>query len=95
MHHPFERGERREHSRLVGGARVELEDRLGHESERALRADDQLGEVVACRALHEPTSRADDIAAREHDLETEHLVPRHAVLHGSHAARVRRHVAAE
>ena len=91
----FEARERREHRRGVRGPRIEPHDRLGHERERALGADDELREVVAGGRLHELAAGADDLAGSEHRFETEHLMARHAVLHRAHAARVGRDVAAE
>ena len=70
-------------------ARVELERGFGDERERALGADDELGEVVAGRRLHELAAGPDDLARREHRFEPEHLVAGHAVLHCAHAAGVR------
>ena len=90
-----EHGERREHRGLVLGARVEPEHRLGDERERALRADDELGEVVAGGRLHEPAAGADHLAGGEHRLEAEHLMAGDAVLHRAHAAGVGGDVAAE
>ena len=90
-----ERGERGQHGDAVGGAGVEPEGGLGDEGERALRPDDELGEVVAAGGLHELAAGAHHLARRQHDLEPEHLVAGDAVLHGPHAAGVGGHVAAE
>ena len=93
--HVLEHRERREHGGLVLGTRIQLEDRLRDERQRAFGPDDELGEVVAGRRLHEPAAGADHVAVGEDGLEAEHLVTRDAVLHGAHAAGVRGDVAAE
>ena len=75
--------------------RVQPQDRLGGEGERALRADDQLREVVARRGLHELAAGAQHLAGAEHGGEAEHLVAGDAVVHRAHAAGVGGDVAAE
>ena len=80
--------ERREHGGGVRLARIETQDRLGDHGERALGADDQLGEVVARGRLHELAPGPDDLAGAEHGLEPEHLVARDPVFHRAHSARV-------
>ena len=76
-------------------AGVEPQDRLGDDGEGALGADDQLGEVVAARRLHQLAAGADDLARAQHGLDAEHLVAGDAVLHRPHATRVGGHVATE
>ena len=49
---------------------------------------DELREVVARCRLHELAAGADDLAGAEHRFETEHLVPRDAVLHRRDVANV-------
>ncbi len=85
----------REHGRGMRLTRVEPQDRLGDDRERALGSDDQLGEVVAGGGLHELAAGPDDLAGTEHRFEPEHLVAGDPVFHGAHAARVGRHGAAE
>ena len=90
-----DRRERHEDRRAVLRPWIDLENGLGHDRERSLRTDDELGQVVSGRRLHELPAGADHVAVREHGLETEHLVAGDAVLHRAHPARVRRDVAAE
>ena len=63
--------------------------------EGALRADEQPGQVVAGDALGGAPAGAQDLAVGEHDLQAEHVLGGHAVLHAAHAARVGGHVAAD
>ena len=93
--HLVEARERDEHRGAVGEARVEAQRGLGGEGQRALGADDELGEVVAGGGLHELAARGDGLAGAEHRGEPEHLVARDAVAHRPHAASVGGHVAAE
>ena len=51
----------------------------GDQRQGALRADQQLGEVVAGRGLDELAAGADDLAVGQHDLEAEHVVACHPV----------------
>ena len=91
----LERGERRQHGGPVGGAGVDTQHGLGDECQRALRADDELGQVVPGGHLHDAAAGADDLARGEHRLEAEDVVTGHAVLHGPHPAGVGGDVAAE
>ena len=79
----------------MGEPRVQPQGRLGGEGERALRADDELREVVARRGLHELAAGAQHLAGAEHGGEAEHLVAGDAVAHRAHAAGVGGHVAAQ
>ncbi len=90
-----DRRERHEQRGVVLRARVDLQHGFGDDRERAFRPDDQLGEVVAGRRLHELAAGPDDVAVREHRLEAQHLVAGDAVFHGPHAAGVGGDVAAE
>ena len=63
-------GERRRAAwRTVPRAGERLKRHLGHEGERALRADDQLGEVVARGGLHDLAAGAHDGRVGQHELE--------------------------
>ena len=93
--HFVERREGREQRRGVRESRVEPQDGLRDQRERALRADQQLRQVVAGRRLDQLAAAADHLAGGEHRFDAEHVVARDAVLHRAHAARVGRDVAAE
>ena len=90
-----ERGERGQHGRGLGRAGLHLHRHLGRHGQRALGADEQLGQVVAGRALHELAAGAQHPAVGQHDLEAEDVVAGHAVADGTHAAGVGADVAAE
>ena len=90
-----ERRERRQDGGAEGRTRHQLERRFGHECERALRADDELGEVVAGRGLDDPTAGADDVAGGQRQLQSEHVLAGDPVLDRLHAAGVRGDVAAD
>ena len=79
----------------VGQQRVEAAGDLGDQAEGALRADHQLGEVVAGGGLHDLAAGAQDLARGQHQLQAQHLVAGHAVLDRPHAAGVGGHVAAQ
>ena len=68
---------------------------LGDHAERALRADEELGQVVAGgRFLHPPPGRDDLACGRDH-AQRQHVFPHGAVAHRRRAARPRRGHAAE
>ena len=79
----------------VLGDRVQPQGQLGDHAERALGADEELREVVAGRRLDGAAAGPDDAAAREHDLEREHVGAHAAVADGRRPARVRPRHAAE
>ena len=87
--------ERSQHRRLIPRSGVKAQYRLRDERQRSLRTDDQLREVITGRSLHELAAGPDDLPGGQHHLKTEHVVPRHSVLHGPHAACVRPDVAAD
>ena len=64
-------------------------------AERPLAADDQLGQVVPGDALDRLPAGPQHLAVGEHDLQPEHVVGGHAVLHAAQAAGVRGQVAAD
>ena len=74
---------------------LQLDGHFGHEGERTLRPDDDLGEVVAGRGLHELAAGADHLARAEDHLEPEDVVPRHPVTDRPHPAGIRVDVAPE
>ena len=73
---------------------VQLQRHLGDHAQRALRADEQPGQVVAGRGFARPAAGADDAAVGQH-----HGQPQHVVAHGAVAHRIgaggagRRHAA--
>ena len=69
--------------------------RLGDHAERALGADEQLGQVVAGVVLAEPAQPVPDAAVGQHDLEAEHQLAGHAVAQHRGAAGVGGEVAAD
>jgi hypothetical protein len=71
------------------------EGRLGDHAERALRADEQAGQVVAGDVLDRLAAGAHDLARGEHDLQPEHPVAGDAVLDAAQPARVLGQVAAD
>ena len=94
--HLLEGGEGREHGGLVGQARLELHGGLGHQGQGALRADQELGEVVA--GLEDFTKRPPvrmTSPPGQHRLEAQDAVAGDAVADGPHAAGVGADVAAE
>ena len=68
--------------------RPQGQGRLGDHAERALRADEQPGQVVAGDALDRPPSGAQDPPVGEDDLQAEHVVGGDAVLDAAEAAGV-------
>ena len=83
-----DRGRRREPG-------LELDGHLGRDGQGALGADEQLGQVVAARALDELAAGPQHGAVGQHHLEPEHVMAGHPVADGAHAAGVGGHVAAE
>ena len=77
------------------GGREEPQHGAGDDAERALRADEQLGEVVAGVVLAEPAQPVPHPAVGQHDLEAEHQLAGHAVAQHRGAAGVGREVAAD
>ncbi len=67
--------------------------RLGDDAERALGADEQPLEVVARDVLDRAAAQPDGPAVGQDDLEREHVVRGHAVLHAAQPTGVRREVA--
>ena len=93
--HLAERGEGDEHGGGLGRPGLHLHGHLGRHGQRPLRADEQLRQVVAGRALHELPAGAQHPAVGQDDLEPEDVVAGHAVADGAHAAGVGPDVAAE
>ncbi len=92
---PRQGGERRQQGGVVLGSGVQPEHGPGHQGQRALRSDDQLGEVVAAGRLHELAAGGDHLAGAEDGLDAEDMVAGHAVLDRPHPAGVGGHVAPE
>ena len=61
---------------LLGGHRSQAQGRLGDDAQRALRADEEVCQVVAGHVLDRPAAGPDDAAVGEHDLKTEDGVAR-------------------
>ena len=93
--HLREGGERGQDRGRLGEPGLELDGHLGGDGQGPLGADEQLGQVVAARALDELAPGAQDGAVGQHHLEAEHVMARHPVAHGPHAAGVGRHVPAQ
>ena len=72
-----------------------FEDSRGDDAKRTLGADEQLLEVVAGVVLAQSSEAAPDLAIREHDLEPEHEIARHAVAQHLDPAGVGRKIAAD
>ena len=87
-----EDGERRQ-GRVGSG--LEPHDRLGDDPQRALRADEEAGEVVAGHPLGGAVAGAHDLTPGQHDLQRLDPVGGDTVLHAAQAARVGRDVAAD
>ena len=77
------------------GTRHEPEPRLGDDGERSLAAAEQPREVVAGVVLLQPVEAIDDRAVRENCAQADDLAPHRTVPQHVHAARVRRHHAAD
>ena len=88
-------GEGGDHGARRGRLRPERQGRLGDDAERALRPDDQLGQVVSGDALDGPPAGPQHLARGEHHLQAEHRVGGHAVFHAAQAAGVGREIAAQ
>ena len=80
---------------LGGGHRQQPQGGLGDDAEGPLGADEQLRQVVAHDVLDRAAAGPDDGAVREHHLQAQHVVARHAVLDAAQAARVLGQVAAD
>ena len=74
---------------------MQLDRQLTDHAERALRADQQVREVVAGRRLAGPRARAHDLAAGGDDRERQHVLAHGPVAHRGRAARACRGHAAE
>ena len=77
------------------GDAVELEIELGDDAERALRADQQPGQIIAGGGLFGPPCRADDLAVGHHRGQRDDVVAHRAVSDGIGARGPRRRHAAE
>ena len=73
----------------------ELQRQFGDDAERALRADDQAGQVVAGRGFLGAPRRGHHLAVRHHHFERQHVVLHRAVAHRVGAGAARRRHAAE
>ena len=79
----------------AGGFGNQPQHRLRDDRERALGPDEQLRQVVADDALDGLRPGADDLAGRQHRLESEHVALGRAVLERARAARALGDVAAD
>ena len=79
----------------VSGRGSTLKVDLGDDGERAPRAGEALGEVVAGDVLHHAPARLERLAAAGDGLDAEHMVARRARLDAARAAGVRRQHAAD
>ena len=78
-----------------GGLGTQAQDRAGDDAQGALRADEQLLEVIAGVVLDQPVHRGDDRAVGQHRLQPQHHLAHHAVAQHPVAAGVGRDVAAD
>ena len=85
----------REHRPARRRPRHELEQHFGDDAERAFRANKQILERVSGDVLHARAAQPRDSTVSEHDLESHHVVARHAVLQAAQAAGVLGDVAAD
>jgi len=85
--HPDTSPERRE--------RQQLERRLSDDPEQTLRADEKSRQVKAGFVFVATTTELCDRAVRQHNLESKHVIARHAVLETARAAGVGGDVAAD
>ena len=76
------------------GLAQQLHRDFGHQRQRALRAHQQSGQVVA-RRVERFSADTHDFAIRQHQLEAQHVICRHAIRQRVRPARVFRHVAAD
>ncbi len=80
---------------MVVRAGMEAQRGLGDQGQGALRADHQLGQVVAAGRLHEPAAGGDHLTGAEHRLDAQHVVAGHPVLDRPHAPGIGGHVATQ
>ena len=73
----------------------ELQRRLRNDAQRAFRADDQLVEAEACRALFQRRAEVGDLAVRQDDFNGVYLMTGRAIAHSFVAAGVGSQVAAD
>ena len=92
---PIDRLERGQEGGLVLGTGMQPQGGPGDQGEGALRADDQLGQVVAAGRLHELPPGGDDLAGAQHRLDAQYVVAGDAVLDGPHPPGIGGHVAAD
>lgn len=75
--------------------RDQPQDDPGDDRQRAFRADQQLRQVVTDDVLDRPAAGRDDLAGRQHRLQSQHVAPGRAVLERPRAAGAFGHVAAD
>ena len=75
--------------------RQQLHRNLRNNTQRTLAANHQLLQAVACRLLLQTSAQLHDFACRIDNLNRIHLMTRRAIFHGTVAAGIRRHVAAD
>lgn len=80
---------------LLGRLRLQGEDRPYDDAERALRADEQAGEVVSGDALRGAPAGGHQPSVGEHHVQPEDVLGRDAVLHAAQPARSGADVAAD
>ena len=87
--------ERDQEHRAVRGQGKQSEVDLGDDGERALRTDEQLGQVITGDVLEQLAAVTYDFTAGQHGLDAGDEVLGHPVLDGARPARTFREVAAE
>ena len=90
----LDRGQRDHGRRHLGRARQQAQHRRRDDAERALRADEEIAQVVARVVLLERAQTIPHAPVRQHDFETQHLLARIAIGEHADAARVRAEIAA-
>ena len=95
LHGRRHRGDRDEGGRHGPRHREEPQRRRGDHAERAFGADEEVAQVVACVVLAQRIEAREHAAVRQHHLEAERELARHAVAQDVDAPGVGREVAAD
>ena len=90
-----DRWEEGEHCLLRWRGGPQPERRLGDDSERALRADEEVGQRISGHVLHVAAAGPDRAAIGQDDLQREDSVAGHAVLHAAQATGIGADVSAD
>ena len=77
---------------FVSGRGMSLQGNFRDDAKGALAANEEPRQIVSDDALHGSNAQVQYLSGRQHYLQTEHIVPRHAVLEGIGASRAFRHI---